>query len=112
MTSSELIKLKKNYLIFKENLEFIIDENSRAIEKITGADILLDEGYSLGDYPIDGGYLKKSIGTVSETHNAFKRVLANVNAKISSLTREIEIAEDKELAERIAAAGGTDGNKM
>lgn len=113
MTSAELIKLKNSYLAFKESLEYIIEENTKATGKIVGADVLLDEGYSIGGSSIDGGYVRRTISTINETLSTFKRVLANVNAKISMLTRDIEVAQDKELAEKIAAAGGmTNGNKM
>lgn len=105
MTSSELIALKKKYLVLKESLEVIISETLKAFNKLSGSDIIIAESYSVNDVSVDGGYIKKSINTVSDAYNEFKATLVDVNNKIASLDRDIEHAKDEELAKYVAGLG-------
>lgn len=113
MSAEELVRLREKYIGFKEKLEYIIDRNAQAAEKILGADNLIKEGYSIDDEPADSGYIEKAISTIDEAGANFKRVLLAVNSKLNSLARDIETARDKELAEQIMNGKvGSDGNKM
>ncbi len=105
MSSSELIALRKQYINFRTSIGNIIDENTNALNNIEGSDGIIAEAYSVGDNSIDNGYIKESIDTISATRISFKSILRQVENEIDELSHKIEIAQDRELAERIALSG-------
>lgn len=105
MSSSELIALRKQYISFRTSIGSIIDENTNALNSLEGSDGMIAEAYSIDDSSIDNGFIKKSIDTIGATRTSFKNILRQIENEIDELSRKIEIAQDKELAERIALSG-------
>lgn len=112
MTSEELIKLRKSFVVFKERLEDIIRENSKVFDKMTGTGTLLENAYIIEEVSADEGYLHDATRKLNDVQDTFKKTLLAVEEKIGSLSVDIDLARDRELAEKLAAAGGANGNKM